>query len=251
MNTPVVDFHAHLGNWGRFGMPDDPDIYLRCMDNAGIDVACLNCIFYGDADRGNDLVAEYVRKWPKRFVGVAFVTPNYPDEMGKELERCFSQLGTKFIKIYPHYVRVAHDDPLYFSIYEFANERKLAIMSHARHYFDPPSTSVYDRYEGLVKRFPQINWVMAHAGGGKSKETMKAVRDLGNVYVETCGSGLGSGGVEYAVKEGRADRVLFGTDMPLLDASQQIAKVLVSRITDEEMKLVLGGNAIRLLGLKL
>ncbi len=249
MNTPVVDFHAHLGNWGRFGMLDDPDIYLRCMDNAGIDVACLNCIFYGDADRGNDLMAEYVRKWPKRFVGVAFVTPNYPDEMGKELERCFSQLGTKFIKIYPHYVRVAHDDPLYFPIYEFANERKLAIMSHARHYFDPPSTSIYDRYEGLVKRFPQINWVMAHAGGGRGEEAVKAVRDFSSVYVETCSSGLRS--IEHAVKEGRADRVLFGTDMPLLDASQQIAKVVVSQITDEEKKMVLGGNAIRLLGLKL
>ena len=220
------------------------------MDNAGIDVACLNCIFYGDADRGNDLMAEYVRKWPKRFVGVAFVTPNYPDEMGKELERCFSQLGTKFIKIYPHYVRVAHDDPLYFPIYEFANERKLAIMSHARHYFDPPSTSIYDRYEGLGQAISPRStgsWLMPAGAGGE--EAVKAVRDFSSVYVETCSSGLRS--IEHAVKEGRADRVLFGTDMPLLDASQQIAKVVVSQITDEEKKMVLGGNAIRLLGLKL
>ena len=39
--------------------------------------------------------------------------------------------------------------------------------------------------------------------------------------------------------------------MPLLDASQQLAKVIVSQISDEEKKLVLGGNAIRLLGLEL
>ena len=39
--------------------------------------------------------------------------------------------------------------------------------------------------------------------------------------------------------------------MPLLDASQQLAKVLVSEISEEEKRLVLGGNAIRLLGLEL
>ena len=92
---------------------------------------------------------------------------------------------------------------------------------------------------------------MAHAGGGKNDEVMRAVRDFPTIYVETCSGRLRNGGVEYAVKHGRADRVLFGTDMPLFDASQQLAQVMVCRITDEEKKLVLGGNAIRLLNLKL
>ncbi len=80
---------------------------------------------------------------------------------------------------------------------------------------------------------------------------MKVVRDFSPIYLESCGSGLHNGGVEYPVKEGMADRVRFGTYMPLLDASQQLTKVIVSEITDEEKKLALGGNAIRLLGLKL
>ncbi len=80
---------------------------------------------------------------------------------------------------------------------------------------------------------------------------MKTVRDFPNIYLETCGSGLHNGGIEYPVRESRADRILFGTDMPLLDASQQLAKVLVSEISEEEKRLVLGGNAIRLLGLEL
>ena len=260
MHIPVVDFHAHLGNWGQYRATDDPGLYLRCMDNAGIDVACLSCHIYGDARRGNDLVAHHVRKWPDRFVGVAFVTPHYPDEIVAELKRCFDQLGMKFIKVYPLYVRVALDDPLYFPIYHFANQRKLAILSHATDYFDPPTISIYDRFQGLVSRFPEVTWVMAHSGRGRSmselegsglEETMKTVRDFPNVYLETCGSGLHNGGIEYPVRESRADRILFGTDMPLLDASQQLAKVIVSQISDEEKKLVLGGNAIRLLGLEL
>ena len=53
-----------------------------------------------------------------------------------------------------------------------------------------------------MKRFPKINWVMAHAGGGKSGEIMRAVRDFPTIYVETCGSRLRNGSVEYAVKQG-------------------------------------------------
>ena len=150
-------------------MNDDPDLFLGVMDRVGIDLACLNCIFRGDARQGNDLVADFVKRWPKRFIGVAFVTPVYPDEMVPELERCFGTLGMKFIKIYPHYVRVAHDDPLYFPIYEFANEKGLAVMSHAWHYFDDPFVSISRRYEVLARRFPHIAWVAAHGGSGNPK----------------------------------------------------------------------------------
>ncbi len=85
METPVIDFHCHVGSWGRFWMDDDVELFLRGMDRAGIDQACINCIFQGEARRGNDLVAEFVERPPDRFIGVAFVTPHYPNEMVPEL----------------------------------------------------------------------------------------------------------------------------------------------------------------------
>ena len=79
------------------------EVYISMLDAAGIDVACLNSIFFGDAQKGNDLVYRYVTERPDRFVGAAFVTPHYPEEMLKELDRSFDKLGMKFIKIYPIY----------------------------------------------------------------------------------------------------------------------------------------------------
>ena len=117
-------------------MNDDPDLFLGIMDRVGIDLACLNCIFREDARQENDLAADFVKRWPKRFIGVAFVTPLDPDETVPELERCFDQLGMKSIKKYPHYSRIAHDDVVYFPIYEFATDRRLAVMSYAWNYFD-------------------------------------------------------------------------------------------------------------------
>ena len=71
------------------------------------------------------------------------------------------------------------------------------------------------------------------------------------VYLETCGSGGTYNGVKAAVDGAGADRVLFGTDMPLLDARHQIAKVTTANISDEAKQRVLGLNAIELLGLEL
>ena len=68
MNTPVVDFHCHVGDFGKIRIDDEPDRFLRIMDAAGVDISCVFCIWYGDARRGNDITAEYVARNPDRFV---------------------------------------------------------------------------------------------------------------------------------------------------------------------------------------
>jgi predicted TIM-barrel fold metal-dependent hydrolase len=248
MKTPVIDFHSHIGGWGRYGMDDDTAKFLAIMDRAGIDKACINCIFFGDARRGNDLVVKWVERHPDRFIGAAFVTPHYPDEIVKELARSFATGRMKFIKIYPDYFGRPQDDPAYFPVWEWANQRDLAVMCHATYPFDDKSVNIEQRYAALVKQFPRVRWVIAHAGGGQ-EPALRAARDLPNVYVETCGSGLGFGGIERAVSLAGADRVLFGTDMPLLDGIQQLAKIATAAISEEDKKKVLGLNAARLLGL--
>ena len=49
MRTPVVDFHNHVGRYGRLYMDDDPDRFVGFMDQAGVDRACMFNVWYGDA----------------------------------------------------------------------------------------------------------------------------------------------------------------------------------------------------------
>jgi predicted TIM-barrel fold metal-dependent hydrolase len=57
------------------------------------------------------------------------------------------------------------------------------------------------------------------------------------------------GVIEELVEKGGKDRVLFGSDVPLMDPRPHIGKIITARISDEAKRLALGGNAERLLGI--
>ena len=175
MRTPVIDLHNHVGRYGHLAMDDDPERFVRIMDAAGVDRACVFCIWYGDARRANDMTARLVATHPDRFIGAAYVTPNYPEEMLPELERAFDLPGMKYVKLYPtyHAGRVI-DDPVFFPVFEWADERGLAVMSHHNDWPQPL------RYVGLAKRYPNVKWVIAHAGNGPmGQEDAVAGREVG------------------------------------------------------------------------
>lgn len=264
IDTPIIDFHCHSGRWGRPNHDDDIDRYLHTMDAAGVDKSMLNCIWFGDARRCNDVVQSFVSRHPDRFIPVAFVTPHYPDEAMEELDRCFGELGTKFLKIYPNYFGNNTDNyppEQFFPIFEWCDERGIAVMSHAygpynvlRQDFHIGLSAPRDNpnYVNLLDRFPNVKWVIAHKGGGPGQipdASLEACRDLPNVWLETAGSSA-AGAFEYVVDTVGDDRVIYGSDVSLFDQRYEVARVATSDIPDESKKKILGLNAIKLLDLE-
>ena len=244
-------------------MDDDPVEYVRIMDAAGVDKSCVNCINFGEARRGNDLVARVVSERPDRFIGVAYVTPRYLDEAMTELERCFDVLGFKFLKLYPDYLGKPIDDPDYAPIFEWANERDVVLMSHSSYMPAKGAAAAAastaneneltrpDRFVALAQRYPRIKWVLAHSGNARPGQEMAiaAAKACPNIYLETCTSLSEHDTIELLVNGAGEDRVLYGSDMPLMDARLQVGRIVTADISDEAKTKVLGLNAIKLLGL--
>ena len=69
------------------------------------------------------------------------------------------------------------------------------------------------------------------------------------MYLETCSTFREPGVVERLVTEAGADRVVFGSDVPLMDPRSQLGKIITAGISDDAKRLVLGENAKRLLGM--
>ena len=252
MDTPVIDFHTHGGRWGTYAVNDNPEDFVRIMDAAGVDKSCLNCIFHGDARRGNDVVARFVSLYPERFLPVAFVTPHYPEEAIGELERAFGKLGSKFLKLYPNYYQRPIDHPGYFPIFEWANDHGIVIMSHSSHNLAQGNDlTLPKRFIPLAQRFENVRWVLAHSGNTESgqEQAVEAAKTCPNIYLETCTSYGQHGAIEFLVEGAGEDRVLFGSDMPLMDARMQVGRIVTADISDEAKKKVLGLNAIKLLDL--
>lgn len=243
----IIDFHGHTGRQDRFNWNDDPDAILHAMDKAGVDVACLFNIFHPDGTTGNDITARYAARHPDRFVGFAYVSPTMPEGMVDELRRSIDDLGLVAIKLYPPYTEWDLNHAIWHPIYAFADERGLAIIFHTGS--DPHSDP--GLLADCASQFPNANFVSGHAGNvaGPRAAAIRVAQTYPNVYLETCSTFRTPGVIEQLVNEAGADRVLFGSDISLMDPRPQLGKIITADISDEAKRLVCGGNAARLLGI--
>jgi predicted TIM-barrel fold metal-dependent hydrolase len=126
-------------------------------------------------------------------------------------------------------------------------------MGHATFLFDPPHLNIPDRFLALHDRFPNVTWVIAHAGNVTEGQigAVEAAQRCGKVILETCTSWGEHGTIERLVNGAGEDRVMYGSDIPLMDPRLQLARIATADISDEAKQKVLGLNAMRLLGIEL
>lgn len=245
----VIDIHVHLGPAERLHISfNDAAGLVHAMDRAGIDRAC---IFAGagigpDYRLGNDLTARAAQEFPGRFIPFAVFNPNYPEDIPGEIERCFSTLGMRGIKLHTGFHQYPADGPNYQPVFEYANARGLLVISHG---WGGPGA-----LERLARAYPNVSCVVAHAGGNWDgripTEAIQVARRLENVYLDLASSIVPYGGLERAVQLVGAEKLLYGSDMPWMDSAYQLGRVLFARISDREKELILGLNAQRLLTLE-
>ncbi|MBI3942041.1 MAG: amidohydrolase [Chloroflexi bacterium] len=245
--TQVIDFHGHVGSDEIYGMNDNPKLVLHAMDRADIDKACVFQIFHPDGATGNNLTARYIAQHPDRFIGFAYVSPMMPECMLPELARAIDKLKLAAIKLYPPYTPWPLSYEQWHPIYRFADERGLAIIFHTGSEYQS-----YPKFLGeIAPLFPRANFVAGHSGNTpeERRQAIAVAQAHPNVYLETCSTFRTPGVIEQLVNEGGADRVLYGSDLPLMDPRAQIGKIITARISDDAKRKVLGENARRLLHL--
>ena len=157
METSVIDFHCHVG----CPMGHDPARYLRTMDDAGIDRSCINCIFHGDARRGNDLVARFVDKHPDRFIGLGTANPWHGEAALAELDRAIVDLGLSGFKFHSLIQGFHLNDPLFvYPLVEKAIDLDVPVYFHC----GTPIMAVPYKMQDLAQLYPQAKLIMGHRG---------------------------------------------------------------------------------------
>lgn len=111
-----------------------------------------------------------------------------------------------------------------------------------------PGHSTPAELAALASRFPEQDFICAHAGGEWEKG-IRAVRDSPNILIETSGFDATAGFLEMAVRELGEDRILFGSHLPSRSLGTELGKVIGAEVSDEVRKKILGSNFRRLLGM--
>jgi predicted TIM-barrel fold metal-dependent hydrolase len=229
---------------------------LYAAERAGIDVQVL--FGWGPlGSRCNEVVRDLVARSPDRAIG--FVRGWCTDPASAAtVERYVLEHGFRGVKIHTE-----PDWPLSgllggHAIYQAAGRLGVPVLIHGFHEEEGLSADTHDELgpghypvrlmAELGRRYPETTFILAHVGMMWVK-ALQAVRPYPNLCVDVSGFDPERGIVESAVQALGAERVLYGSDAPGRCYAAQLAKVRYADIDERDKRLILGGNAVRLLGL--
>ena len=242
----VIDFHGHINRNDHLRMRADAPRVIGAMDAAGIDRACV--FHTGRLDSsGNELAARYVNANPDRFIPFAFTSPILGKTAVRQLARAIDELHCVAIKLYPPRTPWPLNDNHWFDICRFADERNLAVIFHTG-----AEDNAHPRFLGdIASRFPHANFVAGHSGNipPERRDAIRAANANPNIFLETCSTFRTPGAIEELVEGAGANRVLFGSDQPLMDPRSQLGKIVTANIPYADKRQVLGAHTRRLLHL--
>lgn len=253
MKYDVWDVHAHLIGVRGGTLEERLDRLLDCADRVGVARICL---FMGTRENSFDLSAEEFRRdndevlraigrFPGRVFGFVYLNPRHTRACLDEINRCVRDGPMVGVKL----LAALHcNDPALDPIVELAERLKAPVLQHTwlKITGNLPGESTPMELAELAARHPRATLICAHSGG--DWETgLRALRPHPHVYADLSGGDPASGFTEMAVRELGAGRVLYGSDIGGRSFSSQLGKVLGAGISEEDKRLVLGGNLERLL----
>jgi aminocarboxymuconate-semialdehyde decarboxylase len=234
----------------------------------------------------NHDLAELVSAHPDRFIALGAVPMQETVAAVSELRRCSRELGFRGIEIATHIEGEEISSPRLEPFWEAVEDLGMVVFIHPTNFTQPQrftdhfflntighpleETICAGRliFDGVIERHPGLKLVFAHGGGylpayaGRFDHAYHAREDvrhglprppseyLAMFYFDTMV--FAPDQIRFLVTRYGADHVLLGTDYPY-DMGMTDPLGLIDRVPDltgPERDLIVGGNAVRLLGLE-
>jgi predicted TIM-barrel fold metal-dependent hydrolase len=260
----------------RVGFFLSTEQYIKEMDNAGVDkTVMLNASVIPDTH----IYELYLKPYPERFIGFTGSSPlivdgnilnngSFDQKNWESTRYSIKELGFKGIKLLPAYGHYSPLDPRVYPFYALAAELNVPLIIHmggtpVRHAalrFTKPID-----VDQILFEFPTLRINMPHMGWPWEDELLAIMVRSPNLYTDI--SFIGEMGLQRVANDlitarnfGVISRVMFGTDplcRPLKfyidwlknDLNKYAAKQNEKLFTEDEINGILGGNALRFLGM--
>ena len=231
---------------------------LAAMDANGIDQSVVFGFPWQNPELfklHNDYIMEVVQRHSGRLIGFGCFDP-FSGEAPREAERCLAG-GLSGIGELAFYRSGIDDDAIdrLAPVMDICRDRGRPVLIHTNepvgHAYPGKTPNTLAQIYRMVKRFSANSIVLAHWGGGLfffnllKKEVKEQLR---NVYFDTAASPFLYNPEIYriAIQLVGAEKILFGSDYPLLAPVRYFKEMEEANLTGVEREQICGLNAARL-----
>lgn len=275
----VIDFHTHIFPKGirenreayfasepafklLYSLPGSKLVgaqeIVAAMDRQGVDKSVIFGFPWKKSQtfiKHNDYILEAVARYPKRLIGLCCLDPFSRDAVTEAL-RCLEG-GLAGIGELAFYQSGIDDEALdkLAPLMQICRDKDLPVLIHTNepvgHTYPGKTPHTLKQIYDLVKKFPENVIVLAHWGGGIFFFALlkKEVRgSLKNVYFDTAASPFlyAPEIYRYAKDIVGLDKILFGSDFPLINPARYFRELDISGLSKAEIESICGLNAAQL-----
>ncbi len=246
---------------GGPGRTADADTLLGDMDAAGIDHAVIMGFGWTDqsvAREANDYLVAAAAAHPDRLTALASVNPAWGGDAIVEARRCLENGARGVGELHADTQGYDLDDRTVMEpLMQLLWEAGAPVTAHASepvgHHYPGKGSSVPEKLLRFATEFPENRIVLAHMGGGLPfYETMPEVaKALSNVWYDTAALPYLSDAraVAAAATAAGAEKILFGTDYPLLGHRRVLNYLQAANLAPDEFTMIMAANAASALGI--
>lgn len=249
----IIDAHTHIHPDPK-GLGDKYDAsienLINSLNNSEVDKAIVLPIY---PEIPNKFVADVCKRYPTKLIGFASVNPLEGERAVKILEEDVKKYNLKGLKLHPRLQNFDLRDSRLIPLFRKCAELKIPVMIDAFPGIDLRSNESIPLLIGRVASIvPEVNIIIAHAGGYKILDTLFVAKSHKNLYLDISyillyfqGSSIEQD-VEFVIKKIGADRCIYGSDHPqmvLNDTFGLTIKLLTKYgLSEEEIRDILGNT---------
>ena len=242
------------------------ETFFLQMDVAGIERAVLLPIACERARQydvcSNQQVAELCAT-SKRFIGFASVDPLKPSA-ARELESAVQSLGLRGLKLDAALQDFDLNHPKVFEVYEAASSLGIPVVVHTGMSWAPGTALAQGQpllLEKAIRRFPRLNFVLAHWGWPWVWDASALALKYPNVFLDTSCLYY-DGPREFfqfvfskqipttLIERSLRNQVVFGSNYPRVEIKNMVKALKSLTLTEGCLEKILYKNAEQLLGIQ-
>lgn len=234
------------------------DDYVSLMNKYGIDKAVIVSFnlttAYGVCLVTNDDLADFVAKYPDKFIGFAGIDVPAPDAM-EQLDYAINSLELKGVKLVPPLQKFDISDKKYDPLWRKMVDLNIPLWTHTAHQISViGSVSKFGHpllVDELATRHQDLTIIMGHMGTPWFWDAWSVTVRHPNVYVDISAYPELYSWFPFDAftKFSAEDKVLFASDHPIKHWNDVLSAAKELPISEGFKRKILGENAVKLLGI--